>query len=114
MGSVHHLGNFIPNLPQLCHPHTSTSKKDTHLFELLNMKKFLIRLKKKLPKQQKIVILIPLQKHEINAMPSEKGLGCALEQRTPDGWHAVAFGLHFLNTAEERYSINEIEFLGVV
>ena len=83
MGSVHHLGNFIPNLPQLCHPHTSTSKKNTNLFELLNMKKFLIRLKKKLPKQQKIVILIPIQKHAINAISLEKVLDAHLNSVPP-------------------------------
>ena len=45
---------------------------------------------------------------------SHKGLGCALEQRTPNGWHTVAFASRFLNSIEDRYSINELEFLGVV
>ena len=44
---------------------------------------------------------------------SRKGLGCALEQRTPDGWHTVAFNSRFLNSTEERYSMNERELLGV-
>ena len=43
-----------------------------------------------------------------------KGLGCALEQRTPNGWHAVAFASRFLNSVEDRYSINELELLDVV
>ena len=45
---------------------------------------------------------------------SRKGLGCALEQRTPNGWHTVAFASRFLNSVEDRYSINELELLGVV
>ena len=45
---------------------------------------------------------------------SRKGLGCALEQRTPNGWHTVAFASPFFNSLEDRYSINELELLGVV
>ena len=41
---------------------------------------------------------------------SRKVLGCALEQRTPNRWHTLAF----LNSVEDRYSINELELLAVV
>ena len=41
-------------------------------------------------------------------------MGFALEQRTPNGWHTVAFASRFLNSNEDRYSINELELLGVV
>ena len=44
---------------------------------------------------------------------SRAGLGAALEQRSPTGWHTVAFASRFLNSNEERYSINELELLGV-
>ena len=43
-----------------------------------------------------------------------KRLGCALEQRTPNDWHTVAFASRFLNSVEDRYSINELELLGFV
>ena len=46
-----------------------------------------------------------------------KGLGCALEQRTQDGWHTLVFGSRFLNYVEDRedrYSINKLELLGEV
>ena len=43
-----------------------------------------------------------------------KGLGCALEQRTPNCWHTVAFASRFLNSVDDRYSNNELELLGVV
>ena len=45
---------------------------------------------------------------------SRAGLEAALHQRSPTKWHTVAFGSRFLNSNEERYSINELEFLGVV
>ena len=45
---------------------------------------------------------------------SREGLACALEQRTPKGWHIVAFASRFLNSVEDRYSINELELLDVV
>ena len=45
---------------------------------------------------------------------SRAGLGAALEQRSPTGWHTVAFASPFLNSNEELYSVNELELLGVV
>ena len=45
---------------------------------------------------------------------SRIGLGCVLEQRTPNGWHTVAFASRYLNSVEDRFSINELELLGVV
>ena len=50
----------------------------------------------------------------IKCNASRKGLGFALEQQTPNGWHTVAFASRFLNSLEDRYSINELELLGVV
>ena len=37
-----------------------------------------------------------------------------LEQLDCEGWKTMAFGSHFLNNNEERYSVNELELLGVV
>ena len=45
---------------------------------------------------------------------SRSGLGAALEQLTVDGWKPISFASRFLNSSEERYSINELELLGVV
>ena len=45
---------------------------------------------------------------------SRAGLGAALEQLSPTSWHTVAFASPFLNSNDERYSINEIELLGVI
>ena len=45
---------------------------------------------------------------------SRSGLGAALEQNTSDGWKPIAFASRFLNSTEERYSVNELELLGIV
>ena len=45
---------------------------------------------------------------------SRAGLGAALEQRSSTGWHTIAFTSRFLNSNKERYSVNELELLGVV
>ena len=45
---------------------------------------------------------------------SRQIIGAALEQLDCDGWKTVAFASRFLNNNEERYSINELELLGVV
>ena len=41
-------------------------------------------------------------------------MGAALEQNTSDGWKPIAFASQFLNSTEERYSVNELELLGIV
>ena len=44
-----------------------------------------------------------------------KGLGAALEQeKEPDKWVPTALTSRFLNTAEQKYSTNELELLAVV
>ena len=56
----------------------------------------------------------PELESRIKCDASRKGLGCALEQRTPNGWHTVAFASRFSNSVEDRYSIIELQLLGVV
>ena len=41
-------------------------------------------------------------------------LGAAPEQNTKEGWVAIAYASRFLNSLEEKYSVNELELLGVV
>ena len=41
-------------------------------------------------------------------------MGAALEQLTADVWKPIFFASRFINSNEERYSINELELLGVV
>ena len=45
---------------------------------------------------------------------SRVGLGAASEQRSPTGWHTVAFASGFLNSNKERCIVNQLKLLGVV
>ena len=56
----------------------------------------------------------PTLETRIKCDASRQGLGAALEQLDCEGWKTVAFASRFLNSNEERYSINELELLGVV
>ena len=44
---------------------------------------------------------------------SRSGFGAVLEQESNKGWESIAYASRFLNKAEEQYSINELELLGV-
>ena len=41
-------------------------------------------------------------------------MGAALEQNTGDRWKPIKFASQFLNPTEERYSVNDLELLGIV
>ena len=56
----------------------------------------------------------PTPETRIKCDASRQGLGAALEQLDCEGWKTVAFASRFLNSNKERYSINELELLGVV
>ena len=45
---------------------------------------------------------------------SRDGIGCALEQETPDGWATIACASPFLNSRKNKYSVNELELLAAV
>ena len=45
---------------------------------------------------------------------SRAGLGAALEQLSPTGWHTVAFASRYLNSNKKRHSLTELELLWVV
>ena len=62
---------------------------------------------------QKTLIITRNSKH-IKCDASSSGLGAALKRLTVNGWKPISFASIFLNSNEERYSINELELLGVV
>ena len=114
MGSVHHLGKFIPNLSQMCHSLRLLLKKNTKFIRTDEHKQHFKLVKTKTAKATKNKHFNPDLETRIKCDASRKSLGCALEQRNPNGLHTVTFASRFLNSVEDRYSFNEIEFLGVV
>ena len=113
-GSLHHLGKFIPNLSQLCHPLRPLLKKNTKFLWTDEHEKQFSLIKERFAKTTENKHFNPELETRIKCDASRKGLGCALEQRTPNCWHTVAFASRFLNSVEDRYSIIELELLGVV
>ena len=114
MGSVHHLGKFIPNLSQLCYPLRPLLKKNTKFLWTEEHEKQFSLIKEQIAETTENKHFNPELETRIKCDASRKVLGCALEQRTPNGWHTVAFASRFFNSVEDRYNINELELLGVV
>ena len=114
MGSVHHLGKFIPILLQLCYPLRPLLKKNTKFIWTDEHEEQFKLIKAKIAETTENKHFNPDLETCIKCDASRKGFGCALEQRRPNGWQTVAFASRFLNSVEDRYSINELELLGVV
>ena len=114
MGSVPRLGKFIPNLSQLCYSLRPLLKKNTKFLWTEEHEKQFSLIKEQIAETTENKHFNPELETRIKCDASRRGLGCALEQRTPNGWHTVAFASRFLNSVEDRYSINELELLGVV
>ena len=114
MGSVHHLGKFIPILSQLCFPLRPLLKKNTKFIWTDEHEEQFKLIKQKNAETTEKKHFNPDLETRKKCDASRKGLVCALEQRTPNGCQTVAFTSRFLNSVEDRYSINELELLGVV
>ena len=91
MGSVHHLGKFIPNMSQLCYPLRPLLKKNTKSIWTVEHEKQLTLIIEKIAETTENKHFNPDLETSIKCDSSRKNLGCALEQRTPNGWHTVAF-----------------------
>ena len=114
LGSVHHLTNFIPNLAPLCREFRNLLQKDTkyvwtnhHQSKFQNILKCIRSLTENTNYDTK-------RKSRVKTDPSRLGLGAVLEQETWNRWETISYASRFLNKAEEKNSINEIELLGVV
>ena len=114
MGSVHHLGKFIPNLLQLCFPVRPLLKKNSKFIWTDEHEKQFKLIKEKIAETSENKHFNPDLETRIKCDASRKSFGCALKQRTPNGWHTVAYASRFLNSVEDRYSTNELGLLGVV
>ena len=117
MGSIHHLTRYIPKLAQTAaalRPLLRNTEKNRPLEWSTEHNTAFNNI-------LKLVSEITQNKHfdqhldtRIICDASTTGLGAALEQFSPEGWVAVAYASRFLNSLEEKYSINELELLGVV
>ena len=114
LGSVHYLGKFIPILSQLCHSLRPFFKKNTKFVWNDEHETHFQSIKNKVANATENTHYNPHLETRIKCDAPRAGLWAALEQRPPTGWHTVAFGSRFLHSNEERYSVNELELLGVV
>ena len=85
MGSVHHLGKFIPRWSQLCYPLRPLLKKNRKLLLTNEHEKQFSSIKEQIAKTTENKHFNPELETRIKCDVSRKGLGCALEQRTPNG-----------------------------
>ena len=114
LGSVHHLSKFIPNLAKICHPLRPLLKKNEKLLWTEYHQTHFEHIKTVIANATENTHFNPTLETRIKCDASRQGLGAALEQLDCEGWKTVAFASRFLNNNEERYSINELELLGVV
>ena len=101
LGSVHYLGKFIPNLSQLCHPLRPLLKKNTKFIWNTEDDTHFQAIKDKVANTTENTHYNPHLETRIKCDASRAGLGAALEQRSPSGWHTVAFASRFVNSNEE-------------
>ena len=114
LGSVHCLSNFIPNFSQLCHPLRPLLKNKTEYIWTDELECHFQQIKEKVANARENPHYKPHLETVIKCNASRAGLGAALEQRSVKSWHTVAFAFCFLISNEERYTVNELELLGVV
>ena len=117
MGSKYHLTKCIPNLAQKAAALRlllKTLKKNRSLNWLPD---YNLALKHILQLVAKITQNKHFDQHldtRIHYDASKTGLGAALEQHSAESWVIIAYASQFLNSLEEKYSVNQLEPLGVV
>ena len=114
LGSVHHLRKFIPNLAKICHPLRPLLKKNEKFIWNENHQLHFEHIKTVIANATENNHFNPTLETRIKCDASRQGLGAALERLDCEGWKTIAFASRFLNSNEERYSVNELELLGVV
>ena len=114
LGSVHYVGKFRPHLAKLCHPFRPLLKKSIKFVWTEEHTKHFNLIKEKFANCTENSHYNPKFGVRVKCDASRSGLGATLEQNTPEGWKPIAFASQFLNSTEERYSVNELELLGIV
>ena len=114
LGTVHYIGKCIPNLAQVSHPLRPLLKKTSKFICTEEHEKCSNEIKDRILNATANSHYNPQLEARIKSDASRSGLGAALEQLTVDGWKPIAIASRFLNSCDERYSVNELELLGVV
>ena len=114
LGSVHYIGKFIPNLAQISQPLRPLLTKSSKFIWTAEHENCFIEIKNCIANATANNHYNPQLETRVKCDTSRSGLGAALDQLTVDGWKPIAFASRFLNSCEERYSVNELELLGVV
>ena len=114
LGSVHHLSKFIPNLAKICHPLRPLLKKNEKFLWTENHQTHFEHIKTTIANATENTHFNLTLETRVKCDASRQGLGAALEQLDCEGWKTVASASRFLNNNEKRYSINELDLLGVV
>ena len=114
LGSVHYIRKFIPNLAQISHPLRPLLPKSSKFIWTAEHEKCFKEIKTRIANATANSHHNPQLETLVKCDASRSGLGAALEQLTVDGWKPITFASRFLNSCEERYSVNELELLGVV
>ena len=114
LGSVHYIIKLIPNVAQISHPLRPLLNKSSKFLWTTEHENCFIEIKNRIANATANSHYNPQLETRVNCDASRSGLGAALEQLTVDGWKPIAFASRFLNSREERYSVNELELLGVV
>ena len=114
LGSVHYIGKFIPNLAQISHPLRPLLRKSSKFIWTTEHENCFQEIKTRIANATANSHYNPQLETRVKCDASRSGLGAALEQLTVDGRKPIAFASRFLNSCEERYSVNELELLGVV
>ena len=117
MGSIHHLTRYIPKLAQTAaalRPLLKNAEKNrpiNWLPEHNSAFKNILQLVAKITQNKHFDQHLETR---IVSDASYTGLGAALEQQSTASWVAIAYASRFLNSLEEKYSVDELELLGVV
>ena len=114
LGSVHYIGKFIPNLAQISHPLRPLLRKSSKFIWTTEHENCFQEIKTRIANATANSHYNAQLETRVKCDASRSGLGAALEQLTVDGWKPIAFASRFLNSCQERYSVNELELLGVV
>ena len=114
MGSVHYISKSIPNPAQISHPFRPLSKKSSKITLTDVHENCFNEMKNRIAKSTENSFYNPQLDSRLKCDAYCTGLGAAPEQLIVDGWKPIAFTFRFLNSCEERYSVNKLEILGVV